>query len=596
MRCRLRCVLGLACLWSLLAAGPTAAAAPMTVVVLYFDNNTGDPAQDVLQKGLADMMVTDLAAVEGLAVVEREKLQQLIAELKLQKSRFFDPATAQRLGRGIGATHAVTGAIAALSPQIRLDVRLIEVATGRVVMSDKVVGSADRFFDLEAELASRFAAALKLRLAPRPEGGGAQDLDTVLAYSKGLDAADRGDLDAASRQLAGVVSRAPGFRLAQERYATLLKRVYEARARRDQVLESGEALLLARAREAVGSAEALKADDRQGLRHLGYRTFLCQYHLLLLGRHLGLRAQDLDTFSVFQIAAEKRGRALELMRAYFEEVRRLAGELETFEEAHPKMLPGSPSFALDPEDGERARAIGINGAGSWSFAASWRLGRAAAQFAFLGKPDFWSPVKFTTSPTLAELDPKLVGPALGLLDAALARIAKARFPGEAMRQRDAIDTLDLYAQALLRLGRRPEAVARWQTILDRYPTCEKYAEFERNIQDALGVTPSDPQYVAALAECNPMALLAPWTTQAIERARKAGPGAFGELMAEVDERCGKDPRFVPSGEVFYYSAGTTAVATGACDFGRRMLARLGRSQQGQALRPQLEKTLAEKCR
>src|SRR5690349_4034733 len=96
------------------------------VAVLYFDNNTGKPSLDVLRKGFADMMVTDLSAVQQLQVVEREKLQRLLDELKLQRSNYFDPKTIQRLGQGMGAQFAVTGSIVAVDPTLRIDVRLVE--------------------------------------------------------------------------------------------------------------------------------------------------------------------------------------------------------------------------------------------------------------------------------------------------------------------------------------------------------------------------------------------------------------------------------------------------------------------------------------
>src|SRR5688572_24780539 len=72
---------------ALALAGQASAAERVTVAVLYFDNNSADPQYDVLQKGLADMLVTDLSQVESLQVVEREKLQQLVDELKLQRSK-----------------------------------------------------------------------------------------------------------------------------------------------------------------------------------------------------------------------------------------------------------------------------------------------------------------------------------------------------------------------------------------------------------------------------------------------------------------------------------------------------------------------------
>ena len=62
----------------LLRATAFAADPPPTVAVLYFDNNSPNREYDVLQKGLADMLVTDLSQVESLQVVEREKLQALV--------------------------------------------------------------------------------------------------------------------------------------------------------------------------------------------------------------------------------------------------------------------------------------------------------------------------------------------------------------------------------------------------------------------------------------------------------------------------------------------------------------------------------------
>ena len=47
-----------------LMASTASAAEKLVVAVLYFDNNTGNREYDVLQKGLADMLITDLSGVE----------------------------------------------------------------------------------------------------------------------------------------------------------------------------------------------------------------------------------------------------------------------------------------------------------------------------------------------------------------------------------------------------------------------------------------------------------------------------------------------------------------------------------------------------
>src|SRR5262249_5479282 len=143
-----------------LLAGRAAAAPVPAVAVLYFDNDTGDKSFDPLGKGLADMMVTDLAGVPGIQVVEREKLEALLQELKLQRTRYFDPKTAQKIGRGVGAEYAVTGSFVSIAPDIRIDVRVIRINTGEVVTARKVTGGKDRFFELQQELAAALIEGL----------------------------------------------------------------------------------------------------------------------------------------------------------------------------------------------------------------------------------------------------------------------------------------------------------------------------------------------------------------------------------------------------------------------------------------------------
>ena len=62
-------VLSLALGWAVADAAPE----KPVLMVIYFDNLTGKPEQDVLKKGLADMIITDLVAYDGVTVVERDK-------------------------------------------------------------------------------------------------------------------------------------------------------------------------------------------------------------------------------------------------------------------------------------------------------------------------------------------------------------------------------------------------------------------------------------------------------------------------------------------------------------------------------------------
>ncbi len=81
------------------------------VSVLYFENSTGDASLDVLRKGLADMIITDLVAWDGVTVVERTRLEAVLSELKLQQSKAIDRAPAVKVGKIIRAQYAITGSM-----------------------------------------------------------------------------------------------------------------------------------------------------------------------------------------------------------------------------------------------------------------------------------------------------------------------------------------------------------------------------------------------------------------------------------------------------------------------------------------------------
>src|SRR5262249_60638541 len=95
-----------ACMYALgLARAAAAAAEAPTVAVLYFDYEGKDAEQALLRKGLAQMLISDLLGNEWIRVVERDRLQEVIAELKLQATNKMDQATAERGGELLGARH-----------------------------------------------------------------------------------------------------------------------------------------------------------------------------------------------------------------------------------------------------------------------------------------------------------------------------------------------------------------------------------------------------------------------------------------------------------------------------------------------------------
>src|SRR5687767_9437782 len=92
--------------------GVVQAQAKPVVAVLYFENNSigKDRADfDGIGKGIAEILITDMAGNANLRVVERDRVQALLTEQNLTKEKVIDPQTAIRLGKIIGAQYLITG-------------------------------------------------------------------------------------------------------------------------------------------------------------------------------------------------------------------------------------------------------------------------------------------------------------------------------------------------------------------------------------------------------------------------------------------------------------------------------------------------------
>jgi hypothetical protein len=78
------------------------------------------------------MFITELQKVPQLQVVERERLDAIVAELELTELGFIDPETAQKIGRIVGAQAFYKGSFTTHKNTMRLDGQLIRLETYEV--------------------------------------------------------------------------------------------------------------------------------------------------------------------------------------------------------------------------------------------------------------------------------------------------------------------------------------------------------------------------------------------------------------------------------------------------------------------------------
>jgi hypothetical protein len=115
------------------ATTPSVKEAGLTIAVWDLDDfspATG-PRTD-LGELLSARVMEGLRKNEKVSLVERERLLRVLEELHLGTTAVVDEATRLKLGRLAGARWMVFGGYQIIGDQMRLDLRVVEVETGKV--------------------------------------------------------------------------------------------------------------------------------------------------------------------------------------------------------------------------------------------------------------------------------------------------------------------------------------------------------------------------------------------------------------------------------------------------------------------------------
>jgi tetratricopeptide (TPR) repeat protein len=195
-----------------------------TVAVLPFRCNCADTGMRPLERGLAELVVTDLSVSKTLRVLERDRMQAIAEEIRLTGSGNVDATTATRAGKLIQAGSILNGSITipAGNRDVTLASALVNTANGSIAAnSPSANGLLAALFDAEkAFVLSAFnALGVTLLASERAqfEKRPTTNLNAFLAFSRGLMAADAGRLDEAQALFESARSMDPGFGAALQR-------------------------------------------------------------------------------------------------------------------------------------------------------------------------------------------------------------------------------------------------------------------------------------------------------------------------------------------------------------------------------------------
>ena len=196
-----------------------------SIAVFNFQNN-GSSGLDVLTKGLTAMIITDLSKVPRLRVVEREKMQALLDEIRLGQTGVVDPSTAPRVGRMMLAEYTVCGRLENRSDQlVHITSTIGRSRDASEAGRAESRGPLHAFFKLEKELVAGLLKCLGVReedLSPDVLAAvrkiHTKSIAALAYYSAGLDYLDQERFPEAKEAFRKATEADPAFDLAREAY------------------------------------------------------------------------------------------------------------------------------------------------------------------------------------------------------------------------------------------------------------------------------------------------------------------------------------------------------------------------------------------
>jgi len=133
---------------------PASAPPPLSLVVLPFDNLSGDPNKDYLVDAITDDLTTDLSHIPEAFVIAG-------ASARAYKGKAVD---ARQIGRELGVRYVIEGSVRLAGTALHLNVQLISTETGAHVWSDMFEASVKDLALAQDAILARMRGTLGISL------------------------------------------------------------------------------------------------------------------------------------------------------------------------------------------------------------------------------------------------------------------------------------------------------------------------------------------------------------------------------------------------------------------------------------------------
>ncbi len=199
------------------AVVPDADGAPQVIAVLPFVNNSGDPSKDFVAAGIAESLISSLAALPTITVLSRASVAEARGRVKDESA----------LAKDLGATYLVNGGVQASGDVLKVSLNLVR-PDRTVAWGESVEGRFEHIFDLQSRLVSTLTSALETRVSAsereRMRAQPTTNSAALSAYWRGQALLERrditGNIPAAIAAFSDAIALDPKFALAHAALGT----------------------------------------------------------------------------------------------------------------------------------------------------------------------------------------------------------------------------------------------------------------------------------------------------------------------------------------------------------------------------------------
>jgi TolB-like protein/DNA-binding winged helix-turn-helix (wHTH) protein len=126
----------------------------LSIVVLPFENMSGDKEQDYFADGITDDLTTDLSHLQDSFVISR-------GTAFTYKGK---PIDAKTIGRELGVRYLLEGSVRRLGEKVEINAQLVSTETGAHAWADRFEGERGKLGELQVDVVSRLANSLGAEL------------------------------------------------------------------------------------------------------------------------------------------------------------------------------------------------------------------------------------------------------------------------------------------------------------------------------------------------------------------------------------------------------------------------------------------------